>query len=397
MSIKSTLATALTLSVLASCTPKEDIVAPNTSAIELDCDYFKEDRTLTDYKEKDVDYYINCVMDATANITIEPGVVIEFGPDAGILVEGGSLVAKGTATNRIVFTGRQKEKGSWKGILCNSNNTDNEISYTDISYAGGASFNSNNDRASLILWNDSKIKINNTNIANSGSAGISAVYTNAVFTLENTVINSCNSYPVVILPSYMSKMSKSCNLTNNATDKNFVLVQINTDAINESMTWQKLTVPYRVSSNYQFYKDISIDEGNVTVEPGTKIVFEDGNGIVIHQNASFNAAGNNSEEGKIQFTGATATAGSWKGIYYRFTTSPLNTITNAVIKHAGNKEEGGDGAISMWSDPKVTVTNVSFSEIGACAIYNYKAQDNPNLTQSNNTISSVAGGLLCHD
>ena len=105
----------------------------------------------------------------------------------------------------------------------------------------------------------------------------------------------------------------------------------------------------------------------------------------------------NSEEGKIQFTGATATAGSWKGIYYRFTTSPLNTITNAVIKHAGNKKKVETAPSALWSDPKVTVTNVSFSEIGACAIYNYKAQDNPNLTQSNNTISSVAGGLLCHD
>lgn len=397
MKIRSTFIAALSLAAFASCDPKDNNPAPDTSAIVLDCDYFKQNRTLTDHGEKPVDYYINCVMDATANIVVEPGVVIEFGPDAGINVAGGSLKAIGSATNKIEFTAQQKVKGSWKGILYNSNNTDNELTYVDISYAGGSSFNTNNDKASLILWSDTKLKIDHANISNSASAGISAVYTNTQFSLDNSVINNGSGYPILILPSYISKMNKTCDLTNNASGKDQVLVQINTDAINQGMTWQNISVPYRISSNYQHYKDLVIDEGDVTIEPGTHIVFEEGNGMIINQNASLKAIGTSDVNGKIQFSGAITTAGSWKGIYFRFTSSPLNTITNAVIKHAGNKIEGGDGAISMWADPTLTVSNVSFIDIDACAMYNYKTADNPNLTQSNNTTQAVAGGLLCHD
>lgn len=397
MKIRSIFIAALSLAAFASCNPKDNNPAPDTNAIVLDCDYFKQNRILTDHSERPVDYYINCVMDATANIVVEPGVVIEFGPDAGIIVEGGSLKATGTATNKIVFTGQQKVKGSWKGILYNSNNTDNELAYVDISYAGGASFNANNDKASLILWSDTKLRIDHVNIKNSASAGISATYTNANFSLDNTVINNCNDYPILILPSYMNKMNKTCDLTNNASGKDYVLVQINTNAINQSMTWRNISVPYRVSSNYQHYKDIVIDEGDVTIEPGAHIVFEEGNGMVINQNASLKAIGTSDANGKVQFSGAIPIAGSWKGIYFRFTSSPLNTITNAVIKHAGKKIEGGDGAISMWADPTLTVSNVSFIDIDACAMYNYKTIDNPNLIQSNNTTQAVTGGLLCHD
>lgn len=50
----------------------------------------------------------------------------------------------------------------------------------------------------------------------------------------------------------------------------------------------------------------------------------------------------------------------------------------------------------MNIDPKVTIENVAFSEIDGCAIFNKDSQDNPNLTNTNNTESST-DGLLCNE
>lgn len=65
-----------------------------------------------------VDYIINCSLAVNGDLTIDPGVTIQFGTDAAINVRGtGSIQALGTQNLPILLTGEDKTAGSWKGIL----------------------------------------------------------------------------------------------------------------------------------------------------------------------------------------------------------------------------------------------------------------------------------------
>jgi len=65
-------------------------------------------------------------------LTIEPGATLEFQADRTLRVEGGQLLAEGTATQPIVFT--RQGGGYWGGILFDRSRADNRISHAVIEY-----------------------------------------------------------------------------------------------------------------------------------------------------------------------------------------------------------------------------------------------------------------------
>ncbi len=86
--------------------------------------------------DREVDYYVDCVIDVTAPLTIEPGVVIEFGQNTGLgIYDTGSLKMIGTDSHKITFRGKQKREGYWRGIHSQSAT---EIEYAEIRHAGSS-------------------------------------------------------------------------------------------------------------------------------------------------------------------------------------------------------------------------------------------------------------------
>jgi hypothetical protein len=78
----------------------------------------------------------NTLVEENVNLTIEPGVIIKFDPDAYIRIDG-SLYAVGTESNIITFTSNSKspEKGDWGKINIEKISTDPIIKYCRIEYA----------------------------------------------------------------------------------------------------------------------------------------------------------------------------------------------------------------------------------------------------------------------
>ncbi len=70
-------------------------------------------------------------------LTIQPGVTLHLAADRMVRVEGGRLLAEGTAAHPIVFT-RQGED-DWGSIRFTQSQTDNRIQYAEIEYADGIS------------------------------------------------------------------------------------------------------------------------------------------------------------------------------------------------------------------------------------------------------------------
>lgn len=388
--------------VLSSCKKeeeKENTPLPELEPITLSCNSFQsgnpEAITLLKNRGDGVDYIINCKISVGVDLVIEPGVNIEFTNGSGMeITTTGSVTAVGSSTDTIIFSGINKAKGAWLGILNRSNSVTNRFEYCLIDYAGGGAFNSNGDLGNLILWADSYIRLENTTISNGTSYGINASYIGSSgydVEITNCTITTCN-IPFYGNPNIAHKISGG-SFTGNTTDAIRIGVKSGGDKIETAQTWTDLGVPYRIQTS----STLLVRDGTLTIEPGVTVEFENGARMEIGSTDASTLIAVGTPSNPITFTGVTKAAGAWEHIDFHFTKSPLNEISHAIIEYAGNS--GSGGAVYTWSKAVVKVTNVTFKDIGTCAIYAAPSTSNPNenLTESDNTTENVVGGYLCGD
>ncbi|MDJ1485665.1 PKD domain-containing protein [Cytophagaceae bacterium YF14B1] len=102
---------------------------------------------------------------------ILPGVTMEMTSEAGLAINSsGYLTAKGTATNRIVFTGVTKTAGFWRGIIFYSANNQNILENAEVSYGGSVAILSGK-KACVAVFGGTPAKLNVKNSTFKGSAG----------------------------------------------------------------------------------------------------------------------------------------------------------------------------------------------------------------------------------
>ncbi len=116
-------------------------------------------------------------VDIEANVTIQEGAKFIFAEGAALILVSGSFQAIGTSTARITFAGEFEVDGHWNGLLFNTNNSLNELSFVDIAHAGKSTVYVNGASSGYrgnanIYVNTGKLKVNNCNIYESKSCGI---------------------------------------------------------------------------------------------------------------------------------------------------------------------------------------------------------------------------------
>jgi hypothetical protein len=378
------------LTVFVSCKEEDNEPEP----LVLDCNSFSNSNPGKITKLEDrgiaIDYIIDCTITVDIDLTIDPGVTIAFTNGAGMLIrEDGSLTATGTPDKPIVFTGTDKIKGSWKGIISYSNDVKNKLDNVTIEYAGGGSFNSNGDLGALILWADARFTIENTTIKSSEAFGLNCNYSRYTVSIKNLTVTDCEM-PVNTADPNMISGIESGSFTGNAVDA-IKIGKPGGAALSGTHVWTPLDVPYRIS------RSLWVKDSRLTIQPGVTIEFENGTGITVGDSDESTLIAIGTPTNPILFTGVNKVPGAWENIDFHFTKSPLNEISHAIIEYGGSP--GSDGVVYMWAKPVAKITNVTFREIGSCAMYTAPSSSNPNenLTESNNTMNNVAGGYLCGD
>lgn len=359
--------------------------------IVLDCNYFLQDRVLVNDPDAPVDYIIKCVMKVSGDIKIEPGVVIEFEQDAGINIDNfgipkASLSAVGTSAKPVVFRGVKKEKGYWRGIMFNSNSPENKLDYAIVEHAGGKAFNSNGDRGAVHVYANGKLSLTNSEIKESQTYGLNAVYKEISLVLENTKFKN-NDTPVIINPNNISSITPTNDYAGNT--KNFVIVEggdIKTDA-----TWYKVNVPYIVSakSAYGTTNQIRVLK-LLTIQPGVHIEHEAGVMIKIEEGGGgIKAVGTSADP--IILTAVNKVVNGWVGYYFN-SAHPLNEIAFTEFHYSGKTTGSGgseSGSVRLWFNNLLNIHDVKFKNINGCAI-NYgllsSQSENPLLTINNVTV-----------
>ena len=124
------------------------------------------------------------IVNSGVTLTIEAGATVKFDSLKSLIIEG-TLIAKGTSSNKITFTSNQSTPSAsdWGFILFNDSSIDatydtNEnytggsiLEYAVVEYAGGASVSSNNG---AIRMDNAHPFINYCTIRNNKASGINA-------------------------------------------------------------------------------------------------------------------------------------------------------------------------------------------------------------------------------
>lgn len=336
-----------------------------------------------------VDYIIDCVVSVEVDLVIEPGVVIQFSDAAGMKIrDQGSISAVGTQNNPITFTSAAAIKGAWKGILSFSEKIKNRFEYVTLENAGDGGLTSNSEPASLILAADTYFRLNHVTVKNGLKNGIAATAYNYNLEINNTTVTGCD-IPLYVEPNVAAHISGG-NFTGNTSD----VIRIAAGYLEDggAHTWKNLAVPYRMAADL-----VIVGGTTLTLEPGLVMEFEDTKGMemdkLFNDGSALIAVGTPSNP--ITFTGVTKAPGAWHSLSFRRSTSVQNKLEHVLIEYAGGA--GAGGAIEMWVDPVLSVTNTTFKDIDACALFTKYNPTNPNLTESNNTLINVSGGYMCHD
>lgn len=143
------------------------------------------------FRDQDIPYLVDFVLDITSALTIEAGVEMVFKESGGLGVyDNGSLSIEGTAGNQVVLTGYQTTQGYWRGIHSETNSLANSIDYARVLYAGGNYVYCCSDKAGLFV-KSGIFTLTNSEISHSGGYGVlvnsGAVLTEAGNTFSNNV------------------------------------------------------------------------------------------------------------------------------------------------------------------------------------------------------------------
>lgn len=396
--IKKFFSLSLGLMVLSFSACHDNDLEPCNAEIIEDYTYFHNNRILTNHctKGDGVDYRIKAestygFYDVTASLKVEKGTTILFEDGAGLQITGsGSISAIGTAAETITLRGEEiTDKGSWRGILIDTDQTDNALEYVLVQGGGGASFNSNDNKGNIVVYADAKISINNCTIKNSASYGVNADYATSTVTsfMNNTFSN--NHIPVIMHGNKVDVVDATNTFSGNDNDYVHTRVSYGNHEISTTKVWQALQVPYRITAaDFGIFKHQEVgSNGRLTINAGAVVEFETQTGFDIDDTATFSAIG--TATNRIKFRGVDPTAGSWDGFGFSFTQSPSNAIKYADIEHAGSNK----GAIDMWADPFLTIEEVHFNKIAGCVFYDAPKQAvdpaNPKLTRTNVTYTNV--------
>ncbi|MBX7242032.1 MAG: hypothetical protein K1X92_09810 [Bacteroidia bacterium] len=251
-----------------------------------------------------------------------------------MIEDGGGLNATGTAEKPIVFTGKEKTKGFWKGLFyIGSNTVNNKLIHCIVEYGGCDDYlyQEGNVVLGSNAYGAGRLTMDNTTVRQGLKDGIYISEGSFLDNISNCVVTG-NDYPVRVEVTKSSSLSGNNDFTGNAND--VVWVQgwcFGGTPMSTNLNWKKLNVPYSL-------KCAVISVASFTIEATTKVIMQEEAQIQGEAGASFNF--NN-----VTFEGKEHTAGYWKGFYME---GGSLTLTNCVIADAGQAGFWNDNFGSVY-------------------------------------------------
>ncbi|WP_162054237.1 PKD domain-containing protein [Pontibacter pamirensis] len=348
-----------------------DNTAPSNGILSEDITEF----TVLENREADPakpDYIVTNNIQVKARVAIAPGVVIEFEADKGLeVLPQGYITARGTATQKIVFTGKTKTPGFWKGILFDSNNALNELTQVEVGYAGSSTMRDmpENVKTNVGITGTAitaaSLSVKNSSFTNANGYGMYVLGEIPVFSDNSFSDNS--SLPLFVTANQIHKLDAASTFTG-AAGSNMIGIGGTVHQQTTGVTWPLM----QDGTKYVAIHDLAI-EGGVTVAPGVSIEFMSNKGLSVNWTGYLKAKG--TAANKITFTGLDKMKGFWKGIIIQSNNS-MNEMDHVEVSYGGKGDYAtGNQAfkanVVLWGDfsmigqeGTLKVSNSSFTHSG---------------------------------
>ena len=279
------------------------------------------------------DYLANTDVTVKAKLTVQPGVVVAFAADKALYISNpnGVLISKGTAGQPVVFTGKTKTKGFWKGIMFYSGSTQNELDYTEVSYAGSSALVGVSVKSNLVLYGNgstpANAKITNSTFTHGNGYGLYVEYGALLAGFANNAASNNAGTAAYVYADQLGRLDGASKF-NNGNGYNGVETsgEHNKDA---EVTWPAFTD----GSKYLVTNDLTIETG-VKIAPGATFEFASNKALYVKSGEGYLIAKGTGGQ-KITFTGVNKTKGFWKGIMV-YSGSTLNELDYVEVAYAGS-------------------------------------------------------------
>ena len=278
------------------------------------------------------DYVVAGDLIVGATLTVQPGVVIEFESDGSLQIfPEGSLVAKGTDTEKIVFTGKVREKGYWKGIAFFSNSPENELDNVTIAYAGGDPLpEMGNIRTNVALignfYSGAATQVSRSSFLESGGYGLYVKDRAHLNDFSENIFNNNTGSALFVPPSQLHLLDVGSHYSgNNGYDGVETGGPVDLD---EEVSWPS----FNDGSKYLVVQDMLIESG-VKITEGATFEFATDKMVKVSGNGYLNAVGTDIKP--VVFTARHPIQSHfWKGIVVT-STHDMNELRHAVVAYAG--------------------------------------------------------------
>jgi YD repeat-containing protein len=290
----------------------------------------------------------NLTVESGAELTVEPGLEIQFEDRMGLFIHG-ALRAIGTPTQPITFTNGSPPWGGWAGVFFDddSDDTRSRLEHVTIHYAGYNSYWHNAIGTGIGVY-DASPTIRNTTVRNSDGAGFWA--RNTAITLTQNLFAE-NDYDGIYLWNAELNLTASSVISNfgyairvrdmtaaglpvvsgNSISGNTDLDGVGVEGnLSYSTTWpSSYNLPLVVAD------DLLVESGvDLTLDPGTVMLFDYDAGLFV--NGQLHAVG--TSVAPISFTSAETPPGigDWDGIFLDGGDG-LTRLAYCDISYAGNR------------------------------------------------------------
>ncbi len=327
------------------------------------------------------DYIVTKSIDVNHELTINPGVVIAFERDARMNVNdnGGLLIAKGTAGQKIKFVGMQKTKGYWVGISLYSGSNANLMEHVEVMHAGSRPIYSTT-KSALYMSGGSKAQVALKNCLFSQNDGYGIyVYEGSILReFEKNAFTSNTEAGLMLNAVNVAKLDPASIFTG-GNGRNVVEVTPSSISGTNEVVWAGFAdkSPYRITGEFTINGGFKLNPG-VTMEMNRDAV------IRVNTGGYLSAKGTDTE--KIIFTSANRTAGYWRGLIC-YSQDGKNVLENAEVNNAGSLQlvSGKKANIAVYgTKATMTIKKTRISGSGGYGVYvAYGASANTDLSTTN--------------
>lgn len=286
--------------------------------------------------------YIN----SNATLTIMPGITLVFQNSTGLNIEqDGALIAKGTQTKPILFTGQQHTPGYWSGIQYTfSNNNLNELDHVTVEFGGAM----RNGTANVVMYGTTglpqRLKIKNSTLSDSSGYGLEFDDGSIIDGFSNNIATRNAKGPALLPANIVGKLDGNSNYKGNTRDE---VIVVDGSDVTESQTWPALNVPYAMGTgSHSVDGPSNSPPADLTISAGAILRFGAGGGFNVGTNGSLKAVG--TPNNFVTFTGQQHTPGYWTGIQYTFSNSVFNDLEYVLIEDGGGSGGNGNSNVVMY-------------------------------------------------